>query len=318
MKIIFAGTPEFALPTLELLLASSHQICAVYTKPDRPAGRGQKLTSSPVKQFALDRNLPIYQPEKLRDQNEQSKIKEFAADVLVNVAYGLILPDEVLNATRFGCFNIHPSLLPRWRGAAPIQRSILAGDEQTGVTIMQMDSGLDTGSIIKQISLPIAKTDSTATLYPKLAQIGAQLLLEALDETQQNGQVNSTPQDSTNTTYAHKVTKEEANIDWKQSATQIDCMIRSFNPWPIAYSEIDGESVRVWQACPVKNIGKIDLDIPAAPGTIINCDKQGIDVSTGDGVLRIEKLQLAGSKILAVQEVLNAKQKLFSIGQKFN
>lgn len=316
MKIIFAGTPKFALPTLKALLSSSHQVCAVYTQPDRPAGRGQKLTPSPVKQFAVENKLAILQPESLRETSELEKIKQFTADVLIDVAYGMILPETILNAFRFGCFNIHPSLLPRWRGASPIQRAILAGDETTGVTIMQMDSGLDTGAIIKQISMPIENTDTTAVLYSKLAEIGAKLLLETLDELQQKGKINTSPQDNVNSTYAKKLTKEEAKIDWQQSAQQIDCMVRAFNPWPIAYSEIDGETIRIWQASPMLTTEK-ETALKSSPGTIMHSDKYGIDVETGQGILRIEKLQLAGGKILSIQDVLNAKQKLFAVGKKF-
>lgn len=315
MKIIFAGTPEFALPALKALLTTPHlQICAIYTQPDRPAGRGQKLTASPVKQFVLANNLhlPIYQPENLREVSEQEKIKQFTADVLIDVAYGIILPEEILRTPRFGCINIHPSLLPRWRGAAPIQRAILAGDEKTGVTIMQMDNGLDTGEIIKQAAMPIEQTDTTAILHPKLAELGAQLLLKTLDELQHTGKVNVTSQDNTNSTYAKKLSKEEAKIDWQQSAAQIDRMIRAFNPWPVAYSKIDGETVRIWQAC------TLVMPTTTTPGTIIHSDKSGIDVATGDGILRIEKLQLAGGKILTAQNILNAKQKMFAVGKKFS
>ena len=310
MKIIFAGTPEFALPTLQALLHSPHKICAVYTQPDRKAGRGQKLTASPVKELALANNLPLYQPTSLKDPIAQKQMQKLNADILVNVAYGLLLPEAVLNIPKFGCINIHPSLLPRFRGAAPIQRAIMAGDTITGVTIMKMDVGLDTGDIYKQITLPINNTDTTAALIKKTSEIGARLLLEVLAEIETRSD-KATPQNNEQTVYANKISKEEGKIDWHKSAEEIDRMIRAFNPWPIAYTEINGKYIRIWEAKikPTKQ--------HATPGTIIHADKNGIEVMTGSGLLCLLNIQLPGSNPLHVKDILNAHQQEFAVGQKF-
>jgi len=313
MKIIFAGTPEFALPALKSLLNSRHEICAVYTQPDRPAGRGKKLTMSPVKDFALKNNLPLYQPASLKNPETQKEFQELNADILVNVAYGLLLPESILNATKFGCINIHPSLLPRWRGAAPIQRSIMAGDTSTAVTIMKMDVGLDTGDIYKQETLLIASDDTSLTLMKKTAEIGAKLLIEVLTEIE-NGTAKTTKQDDSKSTYANKITKEEAKIDWNKSAKEIDCMIRAFNPWPIAYTEIGDKYIRIWQAIAKE---KSPDQKNAEPGTIIQADKAGIQVATSNGVLCLLKIQLPGGKPLPAKDILNAHKNTFSIGNKF-
>lgn len=310
MKIIFSGTPEFAIPALKALLNSKHEICAVYTQPDRPAGRGQKLTPSPVKKFAQENNLPIFQPASLKTPETQVEFKAHSADVLVNVAYGLILPKVILEATKFGCVNIHPSLLPRWRGAAPIQRAILAGDQETGVSIMQMDEGLDTGGIYQQVKLPITINDTSASLMEKTAILGAELLLQVLSEIE-NGAAKVIPQNDASTTYAKKLTKEEAKINWSLSAEEIDRIIRAFIPWPIAYTEIADQIVRVWQAVTVNKATS------QLPGTIIAANKEGIEVATGKNVLILQKLQLAGGKTLAVKEILNAHFSMFSAGKQF-
>ncbi len=314
MKIIFAGTPRFAIPALKALINSSHKICAVYTQPDRPAGRGQKLTASPVKQLALMSNLPVYQPLTLKNPETQKELRNSGADVFIDVAYGLLLPETVLNIPKFGCVNIHPSLLPRFRGAAPIQRAILAGDPITGVTIMQMDAGLDTGAIYKQQPLPITNTDTAETLMEKAADIGAKLLLEVLTEIE-NGSAKITPQSNDQTTYANKISKEEGKIDWHKSAEEIERMIRAFNPWPIAYTENENNYVRIWQAA-IKNHEKLAESF--TPGTIINTGKDGIDVATGNGVLQLLKIQLPGGKQLLVQDILNAHHHLFATGKKFS
>ena len=245
MKIIFAGTSTFSIPALETLLNSSHSICAVYTQPDRPAGRGKKLTSSLVKDFALTNNLALYQPITLKDLDAQKMLIGLDADVLVNVAYGLLLPEPILNGTKFGCVNIHPSLLPKWRGASPIQRSILTGDTTTGVTIMKMDKGLDTGDIYKQLTLTIDPSDTSETLSKKTAELGAKLLLEVLNEIE-NGTAKTISQDHNQSTYANKLSKDEGEIDWHKSAEEIERMIRAFNPWPIAYTKIDNKYLRVY------------------------------------------------------------------------
>lgn len=316
MKIIFAGTSEFALPALKTLLNSQnekHKICAVYTQPDRPAGRGQKITASPIKEFALIHNLPVYQPATLKDPISQKQLQDLAADILINVAYGMLLPETVLNMFKFGCVNIHPSLLPHWRGAAPIQRAILAGDLVTGVTIMQMDAGLDTGNIYKQETLPIEAIDTTATLFTKTAELGAKLLLETLGEIE-TGKAKITAQNDAQSTYAKKLTKEEGKIDWHKSAREIDCMIRAFDPWPVAYTEIDSQTIRIWQA----EIQTNASTPTTAPGTINKADKNGIDVVTGKGTLRLLKIQLPGGKPLLIADILNAHHQTFAQGKKFN
>jgi len=312
MKVIFAGTPEFALPVLQALLNSPHKICAVYTQPDRPAGRGQKLTASPVKQMALAYNLPLYQPLTLKDPTTQKQLQDLNADIFIDVAYGLLLPETVLNIPKFGCVNIHPSLLPRFRGAAPIQRTIMAGDTTTGVTIMKMDVGFDTGDIYKQEILPIDNTDTTETLMKKTSEIGAKLLLKVLTEIEL-GSAKSTPQNHQQSTYATKISKEEGKIDWHKSAKEIERMIRAFNPWPIAYTEIDGKYIRIWQAT-VKSSKQDNLN--TTPGTIVHTDKNSIDIITSNGILCLLKIQLPGGKPLLIQDVLNAHQQLFAIGQK--
>lgn len=313
MKIIFAGTPEFALPALKALINSSHKICAVYTQPDRPAGRGQKLTASPVKNLALAHKLTLYQPLTLKDPETQKQLRELEADIFIDVAYGLLLPETILNIPKFGCVNVHPSLLPRFRGAAPIQRAIMTGSTTTGVTIMKMDAGLDTGDIYKQEILPIDNTDTTETLMAKAAQIGARLLLEVLT-TIENGAAKTMPQNNDQVTYANKISKGEGKIDWHKSAAEIERMVRAFNPWPIAYTEIDGKYIRIWQA-EVKNHAELTENFPS--GTIIHTDKKGIDVATGSGILYLAKIQLPGGKPLPVRDILNAHKQLFAPGKKF-
>jgi len=303
LSIIFAGTSEFALPTLEALLNSLHSVRAVYTKPDRLTGRGQKLTADPVKQFAQQHNLPIYQPEIL------SKIEH--ADIMVNVAYGLLIPKEILTAFKYGCINVHPSLLPRWRGAAPIQRAILAGDTETGLTIMQLDEGWDTGDILKQTKISINNTDTTASMKEKLSKLGTELLLEVLHDIEKD-KLNPMPQDNSNSCYANKITKQEAQLNWQLSAIELDRAIRAFNPWPIAFTKIDDLIIRIWKAIAINNTTQ-DF-----PGTIVNADKKGIDVATIDGILRLLELQLPGGKLLNALEILNSKRDLFNPGKCFH
>lgn len=314
MKIIFVGTPDFALPALHALLHSSHEICAVYTKPDRPAGRGQKLTASPVKQLALTYNLPLYQPQTLKDSSVQKQLQSFNADVLIDVAYGLILPEAVLNLPKFGCINLHPSLLPRWRGAAPIQRAIMAGDTVTGVTIMKIDTGLDTGDIYKQVTLPIDNNDTSETLMEKTSEIGARLLLEVLDEIIA-GLAKTITQNHSENTYANKISKDEGKINWQKNATEIERMIRAFNPWPVAYTTIDNQYIRIWQAT-IKNSAEPKPNLQGAshaalPGTILHIDKNSIEVATTGGVLCLQKIQFPGGKPLEIKDLLNAHSKIF-------
>lgn len=316
MKIIFAGTPEFALPALDSLLKAKHNVCAVYTQPDRPAGRGQKITSPPIKIFALQNNLPIYQPENFKDPDLKTALANFQADVFIDVACGLFLPKSILNITRFGAINIHPSLLPRFRGAAPIQRAILAGDRKTGVTIMQMDEGLDTGPILKQKSIAIESHDTTQTLSVKLANLGASLLLEVLAELQ-NGTTKSISQDNSLSSYAEKITKEEAKLDWEHDANILERKIRAFNPWPVAFTTLGDITVRIWDAYPVISPEE-NVKIVHEPGSIIAITKNGIDVATKNGILRIIKAQFPGGKVLEVKDLLNAKKNVLFVGARFN
>jgi len=300
LKIIFAGTPEFAAVALKKLITSPHQVLAVYTQPDRPAGRGLKITASAVKQLALQHQLSIYQPVSLKNIDEQEQLKNFNADVMVVAAYGLLLPKAVLMIPRLGCINIHPSLLPRWRGAAPIQRTIFAGDKITGVTIMQMDEGLDTGPMLLQHQYVLAEDETSHTLHDKLAEMGAESLLETLNLLTQN-KIKPQVQDNALATYANKITKEEALIDWSQPAKTLEYKIRAFNPWPIAYTNWQSQTLRIGMAAAMNE------KVNAAPGTIIQASKEGIDVATGDGVLRLLSLQLPGGKMLPVQQFYHAR-----------
>jgi len=303
-SIIFAGTPSFAVNTLAALLNSRHTVKAVYTQPDRPAGRGQKLTKSPVKELALQHSLPIYQPITLRDPHEQAVLAGFAADILVVVAYGLILPLPILKTPTFGCINVHASLLPRWRGAAPIQRAILAGDSSTGVTIMQMDEGLDTGDMLYKLECPIHLNDTAETLHDRLCVLGAKALLKTLDSLTE---IKPEKQNTSLATYAAKISKEEAELDWNTQAAELHRKICAFNPKPVAWSGV----LRVWEAV------VLDERCVAKPGMIIRASAEGIDVATREGVLRVQKIQLPGARALPVSDVLNARQKDFQVGRMF-
>ncbi len=305
-NIIFAGTPEFSVRTLDALIHSRHKIKAVYTQPDRPKGRGQKLEASPVKAFALQHDLPIYQPSTLRDEHEQQILQSLQADLMIVVAYGLLLPLTILQAPTFGCLNVHASLLPRWRGAAPIQRAILAGDTHTGVTIMQMNEGLDTGDMLFKTECEITNTDTSRTLHEKLATLGANALIKTLDEL---SQIHPERQNHALANYAHKIKKEEAKLDWTKPALQLDRQIRAFNPWPVATFENRGEVIRIFAADVLAQQTQTQQ-----PGTIIQVSAQGIDVATGCGILRIKTLQFPGARALAVGEVLNARQEEFTVG----
>ncbi len=299
LKIIFAGTPAFAANSLQALLDSEHDVLAVYTQPDRPSGRGRKLTASPVKALAQEHDLPVLQPVSLRDGQAQQVLADWQADVLVVVAYGLILPKPVLVAPRLGCINVHASLLPRWRGAAPIQRAILAGDEQTGVTIMQMDAGLDTGDMLHKVACPIESTDTAEILHDKLAVLGTTALCDTL-ELLADGTAMPEKQNDAEANYAEKLQKAEAEIDWAQSAQVLSRTVRAFNPWPVAFTRINDKSLRIWFA------EAMDERSDATPGTVLAESCEGIDVATGDGVLRIHQLQLPGGKALGAGQFLNA------------
>ena len=309
LRIIFAGTPDFAARHLDALLSSGHKVVGVFTQPDRPAGRGKKLMPSPVKVLGEEHGLPIFQPASLRPQENQQLVADLNADVMVVVAYGLILPKAVLDMPRLGCVNVHGSLLPRWRGAAPIQRSLWAGDAETGVTIMKMDVGLDTGDMLYKLACPITNEDTSATLYDKLANLGPQGLIETLQQLADN---TATPevQDDALVTYAEKLSKEEAQLDWSLSAAQLERCIRAFNPWPMSWMMIDDQPVKVWKA------SVIDGDTSEEPGTIIEASKQGIQVATAKGILNLESLQPAGKKAMSAQDLLNSRREWFIPGNR--
>ena len=296
---VFAGTPAFSVGTLSALVDSPHSVAGVLTQPDRKAGRGRKLRYSAVKEFALQRQLNLYQPETLKSPESQAWLKALAPDVMVVIAYGLILPSQVLAIPRLGCINVHASLLPRWRGAAPIQRALIAGDRQTGVTIMQMDEGLDTGDILAQASCSIEATDTAGTLHDRLAALGATLLLQALQRLEQ-GELKAEPQQEAQACYADKITKAEAEIDWHDSAEQIDRQVRAFNPVPVAWTRYQDKVIRIWQSRPVAH------DYPVAPGTIVRADKKGLIVAAGRHGLQIERLQMQGRKAVDAAAFTNA------------
>jgi len=311
LRILFAGTPGFAASHLERLIASKHHILAVYTQPDRPAGRGRKLHASPVKQMAELAGLTVCQPASLKNEEAQRQLATFNADVMVVVAYGLILPQAVLDTPRLGCLNVHASLLPRWRGAAPIQRAIEAGDAATGITIMQMNAGLDTGEMLACVSCPIGARTNAAGLHDELALLGPPLLGDVL-ATIESHQRHSRPQDDEHANYAYKILKPEAQIDWRHSASVLDHKIRAFNPFPVCYCELDGQRVRIWQASPL-----LSTTARQMPGAILRADKEGITVCCGEGELTIEVLQLEGGKPLEAKQLLSAYQALFAAGKHF-
>ncbi|MEZ7493460.1 methionyl-tRNA formyltransferase [Pseudoalteromonas distincta] len=298
LRIIFAGTPDFAARHLQALIQSEHQIVGVYSQPDRPAGRGKKLKASEVKELALEHNLPVFQPQSLKNDEALAELTSLNADIIIVVAYGLILPKAILEAPRLGCLNVHGSILPRWRGAAPIQRAIWAGDEQTGVTIMQMDEGLDTGDMLHISRCPISTTETSASLYTKLAELGPDALIETINKLA-NGEITPEPQNDELANYAKKLSKEEANIDWSLSALQIERNIRSFNPWPMCFTQMGGQTVKIHQAQVMLQSGD--------PGQILSSDKNGVVVACGEHALCITQLQPQGKKPMAINDFLNGR-----------
>jgi methionyl-tRNA formyltransferase len=311
VKIVFAGTPDFAAVHLQALIdCGQHEIAAVYTQPDRPAGRGKKLTASPVKQLACDNGLNIYQPTSLKDADAQQQLASLDADLMIVVAYGLILPQAVLDTPRLGCINVHGSLLPKWRGAAPIQRAIEAGDKETGICIMQMEAGLDTGPVISVARCAIDDQDTSGSIYQKLSELGAPTLLAAVEKIN-SGVAVAEQQDDSQSTYASKIDKTEALIDWSKSAEEISRRVRAFNPFPATFSHIGGDRVKIWGA------STTDKNSDKSAGTIIDASPEGILVQTGKGELLITEIQLAGKSKMPVSELLKSKAELFAAGQSF-
>jgi len=307
MRVVFAGTPDFAAAALQALLAAGHNVSLVLTQPDRPAGRGMALQASPVKQLSLKHGLSLHQPPSLKSEEARQPIIEARPDVMVVAAYGLILPQAALDIPRLGCLNIHASLLPRWRGAAPIQRAILAGDAETGVTIMRMEAGLDTGPMLHKESLPIADTDTAGSLHDRLAEMGARLIVEALARLER-GDLAGEIQPVEGVVYAAKLEKAEAALDWRQPAVQLDRAVRAFNPFPGATAQIDGQAVKIWRAEPASGRGE--------PGMMLAAGAEGIVVACGEGALRLTELQKAGGKRLPAADFLRG----FALrpGQRFD
>ncbi|MDH4655835.1 MULTISPECIES: methionyl-tRNA formyltransferase [unclassified Pseudomonas] len=307
LRLVFAGTPEFAAEHLKALLGSRHQVIAVYTQPDRPAGRGQKLMPSPVKQLAVQHGIPVLQPPTLRDPAAQDELKALGADLMVVVAYGLILPQVVLDTPRLGCINSHASLLPRWRGAAPIQRAVQAGDAESGVTVMQMEAGLDTGPMLLKVTTPISASDTGGSLHDRLAQLGPNAVVEAI-EGLAAGTLKGEVQDDALANYAHKLNKDEARLDWSRPAVELERLVRAFNPWPICHTTLDGEPLKVLAAEPGEGNSQ-------QPGQILTASRDGLTVACGDGALRLTRLQLPGGKPLNFTDLFNSRREQFAVGK---
>lgn len=306
LRIVFAGTPEFAAEHLKALLDTPHEIVAVYTQPDRPAGRGQKLMPSPVKQLAVDHCLPVLQPPTLRDPAAQAELAALKPDLMVVVAYGLILPQAVLDIPRLGCINSHASLLPRWRGAAPIQRAVEAGDAESGVTVMQMEAGLDTGPMLLKVGTPISAEDTGGSLHDRLAELGPKAVVEAIAGLAA-GTLRGEVQDDTLATYAHKLNKEEARIDWSRPADELERRIRAFTPWPVCHTTLGDAALKVLGAKPAPGKGE--------PGNILDASRDGLLVACGEGALLLTRLQLPGGKPLAFADLFNSRREQFAAGQ---
>ena len=305
MRIVFAGTPEFAAQHLQALLDAGREIVAVYTQPDRPAGRGQKLMPSPVKQLALQHGIAVYQPQTLRDPAAQAELAALTPDLMVVVAYGLILPQVVLDTPRLGCINSHASLLPRWRGAAPIQRAIEAGDASSGVTVMQMEAGLDTGPMLLKVTTTITAEDTGGSLHDRLATLGSQAVVEAVTKLAA-GELRGEVQDDSLATYAHKLNKDEARLVWSRPAVELERLVRAFNPWPICHSTLNGEALKIHAAQLGEGQG--------TPGSVLAADRSGLTVACGEGALRLTRLQLPGGKPLSFADLYNSRREQFAPG----
>lgn len=305
LRIVFAGTPEFAAAHLKALLDTPHQIVAVYTQPDRPAGRGQKLMPSPVKQLAVENAIPVLQPPSLKDAAAQAELAALEPDLLVVVAYGLILPQAVLDIPRFGCINSHASLLPRWRGAAPIQRAVQAGDAESGVTVMQMEAGLDTGPMLLKVRTPITAEDTGGSLHDRLAELGPPAVIEAIAGLA-SGTLMGEVQDDALANYAHKLNKDEARIDWSRPAIELERLIRAFNPWPICHSTLNEAPLKVLAGRIGEGQGR--------PGEILAASKDGLTVACGSGALLLTRLQLPGGKALNFSDLFNSRREQFAVG----
>lgn len=304
LRVVFAGTPDFAVPCLEACRASGAEVVAVYTQPDRPAGRGRKLAASPVKEAALAAGIPVEQPESFKAEEDRARLAAHAPDLMVVVAYGLILPRKVLAIPRLGCWNVHASLLPRWRGAAPIQRAILAGDTESGVDLMQMEAGLDTGPVLIERRTPIAADETGGSLHDRLATLGADALAEGLRRVMAGETLVPHAQAEEGVVYAHKLDKAEARLDFAQPAIDLERKVRAFDPWPVAEADIAGERLRIWSARAVPGVPG------AEPGQVLAATRDGIDVACGDGALRLLAVQRAGGRRIGAADYLNARPEL--------
>lgn len=294
MRIVFMGTPDFAVPSLQALIDAGHDVCAVYTQPDKPQGRKQILTAPPVKTLALEHDIPVFQPNTLKNEDEQARLRELAPEVIIVVAYGKLLPKAVLDIPPHGCINVHGSLLPRWRGAAPIQWAVIAGDEKAGVTTMQMAEGLDTGDMLLTYETKVGEKETAGELFDRLAQAGAELLIQTLVKLDE---ITPRPQDDAQSCYAHMLDKQMAVIDWSKSAHEIDCLIRGLNPWPIALTTLSGERLKVFAAEKAAGNGE--------PGTVLEADpKKGLTVACGEGALGLTEIQLVGGKRMKATDFL--------------